>query len=139
LAALAAQSRRAREAGATSAAEGMDQAIAAVTLVVEGELARARVQRLGGVRGTTANVLEVVDRLVTVLEHTDKGEALAFDVAVPDGLGLAVGEEHLAEMLGALMENAVRHALRQVRITATAGPGWTRLTVEDDGPGMLPS
>ena len=42
LAALSAQSRRAREAGATEAADGLDHAIAAATVAIEGELARSR-------------------------------------------------------------------------------------------------
>lgn len=42
LAALSAQSRRAREAGAIEPADGLDQAIAAATAAIEGELARSR-------------------------------------------------------------------------------------------------
>lgn len=138
LSALAAQSRRAREAGAAAAADGMDQALAAVTLVVEGELARARLSRLGHVRGATANLQQVVERLANVLEHTEKGESVVFATDVPASLRLPLGEESLAELLGALMENAARHARRQVRVAATAGPGWTRVLVDDDGEGMDP-
>src|SRR6185312_3232940 len=43
LAAMAAQSRRAREAGAQQAAEGLDRAIAAIRRAIEAELARARI------------------------------------------------------------------------------------------------
>ncbi len=136
LAALSAQSRRAREAGAATAADGMDQAIAAMARVVEGELARARVQRLGGMQAGTVDVLAVVERLANVLEHTEKGETLAFAIEVPTGLGLPVGEEPLAEILGALMENAVRHATRQVRVSAAGGSERICLLVEDDGAGM---
>ncbi len=139
LAALSAQSRRAREAGAATAADGMDQAIAAVARVVEGELARARVQRLGGMQAGTSDVLAVVERLANVLEHTEKGEALAFAIEIPEGLALPVGDEPLSEILGALMENAVRHASRQVRVSADEGPERVRLVVEDDGAGMAPA
>src|SRR5690606_19457587 len=70
------------------------------------------------------------------LEHTERGEALVFASDVPAGLRLPMGEEHLAELFGALMENAARHARRQVRVVATGGPGWTRVQGEDDGDGM---
>lgn len=136
LAALAAQSRRAREAGADAAANGMERALAAIGQVVEAELARMRLARLGQVRGASANVREVAERLVNVLEHTEKGERVLFSVDVPASLQLGIEEEHLSEVLGALLENATRYARRQVRLSASAGPGWTRLAIEDDGQGI---
>jgi signal transduction histidine kinase len=138
LAALAAQSRRAREAGAADAADGMDQALAAVTLVVEGELARVRLSRLAHAGGASAELQAVVERVVNVLEHTERGEALVFASEVPARLRLPMGEEHLAELFGALLENAARHARRQVWVSATTGPDGTRVLVEDDGAGMEP-
>lgn len=136
LAALAAQSRRAREAGAVAAADGMDRAVAAIGLVVEGELARTRAQRLGEVRGAGARLRDAVERVVNVLEHTEKGERLDFGIEVPAGLTLPIEEEHLAELLGALLENAARHARRRVLVAADAGEGWARLVIDDDGAGM---
>src|SRR3546814_7107333 len=47
-------------------------------------------------------------------------------------------EEHLSEVVGAVIENAVNYARRQVRITGAAGPEWTSLSVEDDGAGIAP-
>lgn len=136
LAALAAQSRRAREAGASAAADGMDRAVAAIGLVVEGELARTRAQRYGETRGAITRVHDVAERVANVLEHTEKGESLVFDIRIPANLTVMIEEEHLAELLGALLENAVRHARRQVAVSADAGPGWTRLAIDDDGDGM---
>lgn len=138
LSALAAQSRRAREAGADVAADGMDRAIAAIGHVVDTELTRMRLARLGQVRGASANVSDVAERLVQVLEHTEKGERLLFSIEVPESLQVNIEEEHVSEMLGALLENATRHARRQVRLSSSAGPGWTCLSVEDDGEGIAP-
>jgi len=138
LAALSAQSRRAREAGADSAADGMDRSIAAIDRVVDAELTRTRLARLGQVRGASANVLAVAERVVNVLEHTEKGEQLLFAVEAPATLQLAIEEEHLSEILGALLENAAKYAHRQVRLSAEAGPGWSRLQVDDDGAGIAP-
>jgi signal transduction histidine kinase len=138
LAALAAQSRRAREAGAAEAADGMEQAISTIRLVVDGELARMRLARLRGSRGASADAGEVVERLASVIEHTEKGETLALDIQVPSGLRLPIEPEHLSEIMGALMENAARHALRQIRVTAAASGSGVRMTVEDDGPGLPP-
>lgn len=132
LAALAAQSRRAREAGATEAADGLDRTIAAVASAVEAELARARVANVTAGRSL---VREVAERLVSVIEHTDAGAALAITVDVPADLSAPLAAEDLAETLGPLLENAARFARRQVRV-AGGHDGGAWVSVEDDGPGI---
>lgn len=136
LAALAAQSRRAREAGAIAAADGMDRAIAAIDTTIDGELARARIATVGRHPGAFTQVRLAVERVINVLEHTEKGGRIAFAIDIPMGLQLAVRSDDLAEILGAVLENAVKYARRQVRVAGSAGPEWTRLTIEDDGPGI---
>ena len=136
LAAMAAQSRRAREAGAIAAADGMDRAIVAIGTAIDGELSRARIAAAGRYPGTVTNVRAAVERVIDVLEHTETGGQLAFAIDIPVTLQLPVRSDDLAEILGAVLENAVKFARRQVRVSANAGPEWTRLTVEDDGPGI---
>jgi signal transduction histidine kinase len=138
LAAMVAQSRRARESGAASAAEGLDRAIAAIRRAIEAELARARIAMASRQFGGDTAVRVTVERLVTVLEHTDRGGELAFTVDIPDSLRLRVQADDLSEILGAVLENAVRYAKRRVRVSAAAGPEWTTLDIEDDGPGIDP-
>ena len=138
LAALAAQSRRAREAGAAAAADGMEQAISTIKLVVDGELARMRLARLRASRGASTDVGEVVERLAGVIEHTENGETLALGIDIAAGLRLPFEPEQLSEIMGALMENAARHALRQIRVTAATTATGVQVAVEDDGPGLSP-
>lgn len=136
LAALSAQSRRAREAGAVEAANGLDRAIAAATTAIEGELARSRAAaiRAAPVRSSTL-ALPVIESLVAVVERTEFGARLVFDVDVPGELRIVIAEEDLMELMGALLENAARFARRQVRVSGYASDG-PRLVVEDDGPGI---
>src|SRR3546814_6870074 len=94
----------------------MSRAIATIGSVVDAELARMRLARMGRVPGASAGVRAVVERLVNVLEHTEKGGRLAFAIDVPAALHLAMQEEHLSEVVGAVLENAVNYARRQVRI-----------------------
>lgn len=136
LSAIAAQSRRARESGAEQASEGLDRAVAAIRRTIDAELARARAATIRGARGGTADVRMVIERLVTVIEHTDRGGQLAFTVDVPAGLCLAMQPEDLSEILGAILENAARHARRQVRFSAGSEAQKTVLNIEDDGPGF---
>lgn len=137
LAALSAQSRRARAAGATDAADGLDRAIEAMAAALETELARARA---AAARETTvharADVLAVVERLVAVVERTAEGERLMFDVEIDQALRAPVAEDVLTEMLGALIENAARFARRRVRVAGAMTDDGVRLSIDDDGPGM---
>lgn len=136
LAAIAAQSRHARETGADRAADGLDRAVAAIRRTIEAELTRARAAAIRRGPGGSAPARPTVERLVNVIEHTDKGGELAFAIDIPSSLELAVQPDDLSEILGAVLENAARHARRQVRISGTAGPEWASLRVEDDGPGI---
>jgi len=81
-------------------------------------------------------VRAAIERLVDVLEHTERGGQLAFDIDVPASLQLAINPENFSEIMGAVLENAVVYARRRVRVVGSAGPEWTRLVVEDDGPGI---
>ena len=137
LAALSAQSRRARDAGATEAADGLDAAIAAVGAALEAELARARAAaaREAAFAAETAP-LAVAERLVAVLERTADGERLMFDIEIPADLRAPASEDAVTEMLGALIENAARFARRRVRISGAPMADGSALFVEDDGPGM---
>jgi signal transduction histidine kinase len=138
LAVLAAQTRRARAAGADDAADGLERAIAAVGAALEAELARSRAAAArGSAEVAHADPQAVVERLIGVIEHSERGEMIAFDVDIADALTVPVAHEDLAEMLGAVIENATRHARRMVRITGSANAsGGTTLIVEDDGPGI---
>lgn len=136
LAALSAQSRRAREAGAVAAADGMDRAISAIATTIDAELARTRIAAAGRGTGDFTALRPVVDQLVTVLEHTERGGNLAFSIAVPATLGLAARADDLSEVIGAVLENAVKYARRQVRVVGNAGPELISLAIEDDGPGI---
>lgn len=137
LSAMSAQSRRAREAGAIEAADGLDSAIAAVGAALEAELARARA---AAARETSfaaeASPLTVAARLVEVVERTAEGERLMFDVELDDALRAPTSEDVLTEMLGALIENAARFARRQVRVSGGQMAEGLVLSVEDDGPGI---
>ena len=75
---------------------------------------------------------------MNVLEHTERGGELAFTVDVPASLRLPVREDDLAELLGPVLENAVKYARRRVRVRGEAGTGGASIVIEDDGPGIAP-
>jgi signal transduction histidine kinase len=137
LAALRAQSQTLRAAGGEARADALDRTIAAAVAAVEAELARARA---AAARESApldrAPLRAVAERVVSVIERTEKGAALVFEVECPAGLILPASAEEVSEILGALTENAARFARRRVRIAAAREPERMRVTVEDDGPGL---
>ncbi|MEQ1617642.1 MAG: HAMP domain-containing sensor histidine kinase [Terricaulis sp.] len=129
LAALAAQSRRAREAGASDAADGLDRAIEAARGAVERELTRTRIAVEQDATHEPAG--PIIDRLIAVVERTEAGQRLSFENALGE-IVLPLGEIALMELAGPLLENAARFARTHVRIS---GDG-RHLRIEDDGPGL---
>lgn len=137
LAALAAQSRRAREQGAIEAADGLDRALAAMRATLETELARTRAAaaREAG-RSDAADIETLIENIIAVIERTEAGERLIFDVAVSDDLHVPVAGDDLTELLGALIENAARHARHRIHVSGSMEANICRLCVADDGPGL---
>lgn len=129
LAALAAQTRRAREAGASDAADGLDRAIEAARGAVERELTRTRIAAEHDAEHKTAG--PIIDRLIAVVERTEAGQRLSFENALGDTI-LPLGEVALMELAGPLLENAARYARLLVHVSGDR----TRFCIEDDGPGL---
>lgn len=139
LAALSAQSRRAREAGAHAAADGLDRAINAATAAVEGELARSRAAAVRAASaGDSAAAQSLVESIIRVVERTESGQRLVFEVDVPEEMHVPVAAGDFTELMGALIENASHHARRRVRISGAASPDERQLCIDDDGPGIAP-
>lgn len=132
LSALAAQSRRAREAGAGQAADGLDRAIEAIGQAIEAELARTRVTNI---RKADCTAVEVIARIREVIERTEAAPVV-IDIEVPAVLRVPIAEEDLAELMGGLLENAARHARRRVLVTGRLDDCGVFLSVDDDGPGI---
>jgi signal transduction histidine kinase len=140
LAAISAQSRRAREEGATQAADGLERAVHAASAAVDRELARSRAAAIRATPGeVSAAALPVVEAVVGVVERAEFVAQVVFEVNVSAELTVPVAAEDLLELLGALVENAGRYARRRVQIEGSRSSQDRVLSVEDDGPGIDPS
>jgi len=137
LAALAAQNRRAREAGATEAANGLDRAIAAVAAAVEAELARSRAAAMRSRQQSSHSYPAVLaERVIEVIERTERGAKVVFENHIDPALALPLAADDLMELLGALLENAVRFARRRVCLSSLNNDTDNLLMIEDDGHGL---
>ena len=137
LSVLAAESRQLRARGDAGVADGLDRAIAAAGAAIEAELARAKAAAARqSITPQLVPARVVAERVIAVVERTEAGGKLAFDIEVPGDLTVPGSPEELSEILGALSENATRFARRLVRVCGDRDDKFVRLTVEDDGPGL---
>ena len=136
LQALMGEAARLRVAGADKQAEGIEDTARAMRRTVDRELARARTAARAG--DASADVAQVADRLVTVLRRTPDGGRLDWRIDIPAGTRVPLDEADLSEALGALAENAARHARSRVSLSARSQDGRVLLTITDDGPGIAP-
>lgn len=77
-------------------------------------------------------VLDALSRMASRRE-------IALELAVDDAARARVDPQDLQEMVGNLLENAVRWAETRVRVTLGVEAGQFRLCLDDDGPGMTPA
>jgi len=137
LAAMAALSRRVRAKEQSDLADDLDRVIATAGAALEAELARSRAAAIrDGITTVHANPNDVADRIVDVLQRTERGGAMVYDIDIASDLQVPIAADDLMEVLGALMENATRFARRQVRVAGHTDGQAMELSVEDDGPGL---
>lgn len=133
LAALSADIARLRARGENEIADGIEEVAGGMRRHVERELVRARLRH--GPRQATL-VRPVAEAVARTLARTPEATGKAFDLEIEDGFSLAMDAADLGELLGNLMENALRHASATVRVAGSKDGGCATLCVEDDGDGM---
>lgn len=136
LQALLGEAARLRADWLAPAADSIEEIAGTMQRHVDRELARTRVALRAGT--ARAELAPVVAGVLRVVARTAAGRALDWIGEVPAGLPVAAEAGDLAEAIGALVENAARHARGVVRVTATATPTAVTLIIRDDGPGIPP-
>jgi signal transduction histidine kinase len=135
LVALKADAARLMTQGQSEIAAGIHAAVDAMSAQVERELARARIRH--DARGARTLLLPVIERVADVLRRTPACDDVTINVDVPATVRVAIDDSDLAELMGNLLDNAVRHARTEVRVSiSTPVDGAAVLRVEDDGPGL---
>ncbi|WP_417513284.1 sensor histidine kinase [Minwuia sp.] len=89
-----------------------------------------------GVRHAVTRLLPVVEGIVRVLRPRIEEAGLQVDTAIAPQLSAKVEEADLHDVVGNLLENAVRHARTRVRISAERVDAALVLRIEDDGEGL---
>ncbi len=137
LAALAGDVARLRAIGQPALADDIEQVGDAMSRHVDRELARARAQ--GSVvrrRVAPTELSALVTSLTGTLMRARGDDTIAVEIAIPAEARVAMDRTDLAEVLGNLLENAMRHARGRVKISSGDGGEVRRVMIEDDGDGI---
>jgi signal transduction histidine kinase len=137
LTALMSDVKRLRSVGQTETADDIETLARRMRQTVDRELARSRI-RNAGARQSPVSVHDAAHAVIRTLKRTPQSEFKQFDNLCAANATALVDADDLNELLGNLMENAVRAAKTRVRIAAQSQGQALRLTVSDDGPGATP-
>lgn len=110
----------------------MMHSISLLSGAIESELARTGSQPIKG----RTQLSHVLGRITAVVSRTPAGQEIAIRSDVQDKLCLPMQEDAALEALGALIENAVRHARREVFISGRCDENGPWVLIEDDGTGI---
>jgi signal transduction histidine kinase len=139
LAALAADAGRLRERGEAKIASDIEAVGDAMRRHVDRELARARVRgKVHRGSGFGTQLAPLVRSLIATLARTPEAARVTIESHVAEDVSVPFDRPDLAEVLGNLLENAVRHAAGRVRVDAKAVSAGLSISVEDDGAGIVP-
>lgn len=99
-------------------------------------LGRARAAALSGGSRSRSSLMPRLRDLIGVMEKIHHARAVSLALAGPESLEVACEAQDLDEMLGNLLDNAVRFARSAVRVKVAEDGAQVEITIEDDGPGF---
>lgn len=106
---------------------------------VDYQMRLVRLRQRVGTHQFCSSLSCIVRRTVKVLQKTRQGEQIVWIADIADGLKVNIDSIDLVELVGVIMENAVKWAEFQVSIQANENNGTTELRISNDGPGIQPS
>jgi signal transduction histidine kinase len=134
LTALLADAKRLRDKGESDVADEITRTATVMRGHIERELTRSRIRNIR--TSASVEVEPIVQGLIGTLKRTPEGEKIIFEDDIEPALAVRVERDDLNEILGNLLENAVRHAKGKVRVRSWKRGTKIRFVVEDDGPGI---
>ncbi len=138
LAALMSDVRRLRERGISDVAADVETIAIRMQRAIERELARSRMRHVRGAM-KRRNLAAAAEALTATLSRTPSGEGKEFIIRVPGTISVMVDPDDLNDLLGNLLENAVKYAGKTVCVQASVSGRHAEIAIEDDGIGPEPS
>jgi signal transduction histidine kinase len=134
LTALLADAKRLRDKGDNDTATEIERTATLMRGHIDRELTRSRIRNIKPL--DAIEVGPALQGLIGTLKRTPQGETIKFTTNIKSDLTVSIEPDDLNEVLGNLLENAVRHAYKKVCVRAVQHNSLVRFDVEDDGPGI---
>ena len=130
------QAERLRSSDNAALIAALEEQLKQLQQQVQWRLKRARIAANVGVPHSRALVKITLVQLVRVMQtvYADKSIQVSID-SITDAMFFSGEEQDLQEIVGNLLDNAFKWAVRSVAIQAIHSNGKLRIVVEDDGPG----
>lgn len=125
-----------RRKGDESAATAIEMISSEMAATIDHQLGLSRLRHRSHRPAVPGDLGEVAERIVATLQKTARGAQLTWTVEIEPGTIMRLDRHDLAELLGALLENAIQWATSHVRVRASSDGLLSRLEVDDDGPGL---
>ncbi|MDP6707033.1 MAG: HAMP domain-containing sensor histidine kinase [Alphaproteobacteria bacterium] len=134
LTALLADANRLRDSGEGDIAGEIERTANQMRGQIDRELSRARIRNVRTLPAVALGPL--VEALLGTLKRTPQGEHVELVSDLESGVAARAEPDDLNEILGNLLENAVRHAASKVVVRVARSGSLVRFDIEDDGPGI---
>ncbi|WP_050604191.1 HAMP domain-containing sensor histidine kinase [Ruegeria sp. 6PALISEP08] len=99
-------------------------------------LARLRALHTADLTHSRTDLTNSIDRLARLFSTMVDREGKSLQIARDPGLWVRMDAQDIEEVLGNLLDNAVKWCRQSVRMTAARKPGCIEISIEDDGPGI---
>ncbi|AHK47176.1 putative sensory transduction histidine kinase (plasmid) [Ensifer adhaerens OV14] len=127
-----------RERGEVEIADELVHLAGVMKSHVDSELTRSRIAGSAALRSTDADLASSLNMIVRTLRRTPSGEKLSWSIDVANGIAIEMDPNDLQELLGNILDNAVKWSRSAIRIKAQWQDVRAVLVIEDDGPGASP-
>ncbi|WP_170787169.1 sensor histidine kinase [Ruegeria lacuscaerulensis] len=122
------------EQGATT--DTAQEALDRIDAQLSRSLARMRAMNTAELTHSRTDLSNSVDRLARLFSRMTEREGKQFQVTRETGLWVRMDPQDIEEVLGNLMDNAVKWCQKTVRVVAQVRKGNVEVLIEDDGPGI---
>ncbi len=134
LTALKTDVQRLREKGEQEIANDIEVTSLLMQRQIDRELTKARVRNVKYMRA--ADIRLVIEGIVSTLRRTPAAEGKLIKIECTGNFEVRIDKDDLAEILGNLIENAVKHAKSRVVVKACRKGPFLLFNIDDDGEGV---
>ncbi|MEH6474435.1 MAG: HAMP domain-containing sensor histidine kinase, partial [Sneathiella sp.] len=134
LTALKTDIQRLRAKGEGEIADDIELMFQALRRQIERELTTSRTREIKTIDET--EIMSLLNGICTTLRRTPHGETKKINVECPQKISVQADIDDLAEILGNLLENAVKHAAKKITARVSIIEDTVLFDIEDDGKGI---